>query len=292
VKPSPFDYHAPEQLSDAIRLLSELGDEAKLLAGGQSLVPLMNMRLARPEHVVDLNRLTSLSELSVGKDHTRIGAMVRHRQLERSVELAAANPLVAAAASLIAHFQIRERGTIGGTLAHADPSAELPLVACLLDADIEAQRPSGVRHLAGSEFFTSVFTTQLDESEVLTSVAFRHLDPAEGWAVEEVARRHGDFAIVATAATVLLDEDGRYTEAGLAIAGVGAVPQRLEAISMLIGELPNERLWSAVAAAASTQISPQGDIHATAEDRHDLARTLIIRALSRATQRAKGGDAR
>ncbi|MCW2764245.1 MAG: molybdopterin dehydrogenase FAD-binding protein [Nocardioides sp.] len=291
MKPSPFDYHAPTQLSEAIGLLSELGDEAKLLSGGQSLVPLMNMRLARPEHVVDLNRVTGLSDLSVDQDRVRVGAMVRHRQLERSAELVAANPLVAAAASLIAHFQIRERGTIGGSLAHADPSAELPLVACLLDADIEAQGPSGVRRLTGSEFFTSVFTTQLDESEVLTGVAFRHLDPAEGWAFEEVARRHGDFAIVATAATTLFGEDGRYAAAGLAIAGVGAVPQRLDAIS-LVGELPSDRLWRSVAAEASSRISPQGDIHATAEDRHDLARTLIIRSLSRATQRAKGGDPR
>jgi carbon-monoxide dehydrogenase medium subunit len=287
VKPSVFAYHAPQQLAEVIGLLDELRDEAKLLAGGQSLVPLMNMRLARPETVVDLNRVQGLTGIAVGPDSVRVGAMTRHRELERSAEMAHANPLVAAAASLIAHFQIRERGTLGGSLAHADPAAELAMVACLLDASIEARGPSGTRLIRGSEFFTSVFTTTLDDAEVLTAVDFPLLARGEGWAVEEVARRHGDFAIVATAATVRLDWGGRYEHARLAIAGVGPAPRRLN-VDLLIGEEPGEAVWAAVARDMAAVISPQADIHATTQDRHDLARTLVTRSLSRATQRAKG----
>jgi aerobic carbon-monoxide dehydrogenase medium subunit len=288
MKPALFDYHRPTTVHEAVTLLAELGDDAKLLAGGQSLIPLMNMRLARPEHLVDLGHVASLTSITMTPDSVRVGAMVRHREIQQSPEVAAALPVLSEAAGLIAHFQIRERGTVGGSVAHADPAAELPLVATLIGATIHAESATGRRRIGADEFFVSVFTTALHESEVVTEVEFPRLRKGQGWAIEEVARRHGDFAIVSAAAVVTL-HDGAYDTVALALGGVGPVPVRIDLTGDLAGEPPTEELLDRASRAVLDHIEPRGDIHATAEDRRDLARTLASRAISTATRRTNTG---
>lgn len=285
MKPAAFEYHIPDSLDVAVRLLSELGDDAQLLAGGQSLIPLMNMRLARPEHLVDLSRIPELALVKASQNDVTIGSMVRHRDVERLEEIRACNPLLSAAATHIAHFQIRERGTLGGSIAHADPSAEFPLVACLLDATMHAESVHGKRSIQASDYFISVFTTALEHLEVLTHVSFPRLAEGEGWAVEEISRRHGDFAIVAATTTVAL-EGGRYSEARLALGGVASTPVFISSAAILLGEKPSADLWEAVAANAARSITPPSDVHATTQDRRDIARALIVRCLGSATERA------
>ncbi len=291
MKPPPFDYAAPETLDEALALLAEHGYDAKLLAGGQSLVPLLNFRLASPAMLVDLNRIGGLGEVAAdGDGGLRLGAMVRHRRLERDPEVARRAPLLALTAPFIAHPQIRNRGTVGGSLAHADPAAELPAVAVALDARFRLVRAGGERWVAARDFFVGLLATDLAADEILVEVALPPTPPRTGWSFQEVARRHGDFAQVGVAARVTLDGAGAVDSARLVYLSVGDVPVVAErAAAALAGALPSAEAIAAAAEIAGGEVDPTGDIHATADYKRHLARVLARRALGEAAERAERG---
>ncbi len=290
VKPPPFDYSAPDTLEEALFLLGEAGDEARPLAGGQSLVPLLSLRLARPSLLVDLAGITTLRTLGAADGHLALGAMVRERQAERDVRVRRLAPVLADALPLIGHPAIRSRGTIGGSLSHADPAAELPAVALVLEAELVAEsRARGRRSIAAANFFTGFFTTELAPDELLTSLRVPSPAPGTGWAVDEVARRHGDFAIVGAAAMVRLDTStGRIGEARVALAGVGDTPVRLrETERMLDGAEPADGAFADAAEDAAARLSPPADVHGSAAYRRHIAGVLVRRTLKLAAQRAR-----
>lgn len=355
MKPAPFEYVAPTSVVEALGHLAEHGYDAKLLAGGQSLVPTMNFRLARPAVIVDLNRLGELSyirrengittsgsepekgttaDLSNGGSELRIGAMTRQAEVEASDLVAELAPLVHEAMPYIAHPQIRNRGTIGGSLAHADPAAELPAVMTALGARFKVgragetsgagagetsgagaggrTRPSAAagptaaggprprvgggsvaeRWVSADDFFLGFFTTALEPEEILLEVAVPALAPRTGWAFEEIARRHGDYALVGVAALIRLDGDSKCGEARLSFLSVGPGPvQASRACEALEGEeLTDQAIGEAAWLAATEEIEPTGDIHATPGYRRQLAGVLAARALRRAAERARDGD--
>ena len=287
LKPAPFLYERAASTEEAVALLAEHGDEARPLAGGQSLLPLMNFRLARPSVLVDLNRVAELDYVRDGDGGVRLGALTRQRTIERSELVRDRAPLLAEATRLVGHFQIRNRGTIGGSIAHADPAAEYPAVAVALRAELVRSRSEGERAVAAEDFFRGAFRTALEPGELLTEVRF---PPAPGrTAFLEIARRHGDFAIAGVAARVEVDS-GRIRDVGLALAGVGGTPIRArEAEDLLRGEQPGEELFAAAARAAAAAASPSSDIHGTAEYRRSLVATLTARALQQATDAQGGG---
>ncbi|MGH7673626.1 MAG: FAD binding domain-containing protein [Gemmatimonadales bacterium] len=289
MKPAPFDYHRPATLDEALALLAEHGADAKPLAGGQSLIPAMNFRLARPAILIDLDRVRELAFLSAGTDGLRVGAMTRQREVERSPLVARAAPLLHAALPFIAHPQIRNRGTMGGSLAHADPAAELPAVALALDARLHLRRRDGARSLPAGEFFTGLFATALAPDELLVEVSLPAPAARSGWAFDEVARRHGDYALVGVAAVVSLDARGRCERARLALLSVGEGPVLAQqAAALLAGQVPSPDLIRAAAEAAATRdIDPPGDIHASPAYRRQLAAVLTRRTLTSALERAR-----
>ena len=290
MKPAPFRYFAPQTLDEALSLLAEHGYDAKALAGGQSLVPAMNFRLAQPAVLVDLNRIPELAFVQAADDGgLRIGAMTRQRTLERDPLVEARAPLIHAAMPHIAHAQIRNRGTIGGSLAHADPAAELPAVALALDASFRLRSQRGERWVATSEFFVSLFTTALEPDELLVEVALPPPLPRTGWAIQEVARRHGDYALVGVATALTLDEAGRCRQARIALLSVGDGPVLAKkAAALLVGERPTPDLITTVAeTVARDEIDPASDIHASAAYRRHLAKVLTRRALTEAFERTK-----
>jgi carbon-monoxide dehydrogenase medium subunit len=288
VKPPPFDYSAPTTLDEALALLQELGEDARPLAGGQSLVPLLSLRLARPSHLVDLAGISELACIVVEGDQLVIGAMVRERSAERHDDVRRLAPLLAQALPLIGHPAIRSRGTIGGSLAHADPAAELPAVALLLDAELVAQsRDRGKRTIKAADFFTAFFTTALDPDEILTEVRIQRPPRGTGSAIEEVARRHGDFAMVGATAMVRL-EDGKIANARVALTGVSSVPVRAtEAETILNGAEPTEEAFGTAAEEAARSLSPPADLHGSSSYRRHLAAVLMRRVLKLAAQRAQ-----
>lgn len=285
MKPAPFDYHRPQSLAEALALLTELGDEARPLAGGQSLVPMMNMRLARPEHLVDLNDLAEFDFIRDADGAIEIGALVRHRAIERSELLTATHPLLPAVARTIGHDAIRERGTVGGSLALADPAAQWPLLAVLLEARIDLASQTGYRSVRGSDFFTGVFATAAGPDELIVAASFPKLAESEGWAYRSFTRRHGDFAVVAAAATVKLDDDGRIGRARLALCGVDDRPIQLDAVTDQFRRgIVDAAAFGRIAAAA---VSPHDDAIASAAFRRDLVEVLSAEALTNAVQRAR-----
>jgi aerobic carbon-monoxide dehydrogenase medium subunit len=289
MKPAPFEYFAPDTREEALALLAEYAGEAKPLAGGQSLVPSMNFRLAQPSVLVDLNRISDLSGLLVESDGgLQIGAMTRQRALERSQDIAKYAPLIAEAMPHIAHPQIRNRGTIGGSLAHADPAAELPAVMVALNAEFEAQSAAGKRWIQSSDFFYGLFTTALEPDEMLVSVLIKPpVAKSVGTAFEEFARRHGDYALAGAAAVVGLDTLGAVEECRLVLFSIGDMPIISSgAYDTLVGQVPDDEAIRAAAEAIDADIDPQGDIHATAEYRRHLAKVLSRRVLARAVERA------
>jgi carbon-monoxide dehydrogenase medium subunit len=291
MKPPPFSYHAPDTIEDAVNLLGSL-ENAKLLAGGQSLMPMLNMRYAQPDHLIDLNRVAALSFIREGADGLEIGAMTRQWEIEYSEAIARLCPLLAEAMPLVGHRQTRNRGTIGGSLAHSDGAAEIPTIAAALDARLSITGPSGTREVAYSEFPMGYLMTALGWDELLVSVHLPAWAPGHGWAFEEFARRHGDFAIVSAAALVERDAGGTITRAALALGGMGAAPVRVEAAeAALIGGPGTEQ---AIAAAADTcrSIEAQDDVHAPAAYRQNLAAVLARRALTRAAERAQAAGGR
>ncbi|HWN41399.1 MAG TPA: xanthine dehydrogenase family protein subunit M [Thermoanaerobaculia bacterium] len=290
MKPAPFEYLAPDSLDAALDILAHRGGEAKLLAGGQSLIPVMNFRLAQPSLLVDLNRLRDLDYMKEDEGGgLRIGAMTRQRRLERDPLVPRLAPLLREAVPFIAHPQIRNRGTVGGSLAHADPAAELPAVAVALDARFRLQSARGERWVEAREFFAGLFTTTLEPDEMLVEVALPPPPPNTGWAFLEVARRHGDYAQVGIAARVTLDEGGRCREARLVYLSVGDGPvEAREAARMLAGtDLSDEAIAAASDKASRDEMDPTGDIHASADFKRHLARVLTGRALRRAGARAQ-----
>ena len=289
MKPAPFEYVAPRSLEEAVAELGRGGPDAKVLAGGQSLVPLLNFRLARPSVLIDLNRVAELSYVRPRDGGLAIGAMTRQAQLERDASLASVQPLLKEAIGWVGHPAIRTRGTIGGSIAHADPAAELPAVAVCLDARLSVVGSHGKRALAAEDFFEGYLTTALHPDEILVEAWLPALRPRTGQAWLEFARRHGDFALVGVATSVTLDED-RVRDARIVLTGVGGKPVRArEAETLLIGGSVLERAHAAANAARSA-IDPEADIHASKEYRARLAAVLVERAIVLAYERALAGS--
>jgi CO/xanthine dehydrogenase FAD-binding subunit len=290
MKPASFDYAAPAALDEALALKAQHGDEAKFLAGGQSLVPAMNFRLVQAALLVDLNRLSDLDYVRADSDGgLRLGAMTRQRRLERDPLIAQVAPLLHAAMPEVAHPQIRNRGTLGGSLAHADPASELPVVAVALEARLRAQSTQGERWIAAGDFFQGIFTTALAADEMLVEVALPPLAARTGTAFLEFARRRGDYALMGVAAVVTLDEAGRCERVRLVYLNSGAGPVLApQAAAALEGQKPTaELLASAARLAAETEISPTGNVHATPAYQRHLAGVLGRRALVTAVGRAQ-----
>jgi aerobic carbon-monoxide dehydrogenase medium subunit len=282
MKPPVFDYHAPTSVEEAIALLTRYGGEAKLLAGGQSLMPLLNFRLSRPAALVDLNTIPSLAYIREEDGEIRFGAMTRQRTIEFSDVVRRRLPLLTEATALVAHLPIRTRGTIGGSLAHADPSAEYPAVLAALDGTVVVRGPRGERTLGPAELFQSYLTTSLGPDEILVEVRLPAMAAGAGFAFEEFSRRHGDFAIVGIAAMVVPDGE-RCRTARLATAGAGPVPVRLRsAEEILERDGLSEAAIDAAARRAAELVEPDSDIHASAAYRKNLTRVLTGRALRRA----------
>lgn len=291
MKPAPFEYYAPDTVEEALAHLAEHGYDAKALAGGQSLIPMMNFRLAQPAVLVDLNRVSELFSIRPDEDSgVRIGAMTRHNQVERSPLVAERAPLIYETMPHIATSQIRTRGTFGGSLAHADPSAELVAVSVALEARFKLRSQQGERWVPADEFFVGMFTTLLEIDELLVEVAIPSLPPRSGWSMMEIARRPHDFALVGVAATVTLDEGNVCQNARLVFLSVGDGPvEAHNAVEILRGQTPRvEVIQAAAERAASEDIDPGSDIHASAEYRRHLAGVLARRSLEQAFDRARG----
>lgn len=287
MKPAAFEYFAPESVDQAVDLLQAHVDDAKVLAGGQSLVPLMNMRLARPAVIVDINRIHALEYIEAGPAALRIGALTRQRAAETSPLVADRCPLLRDALRLVGHAQIRNRGTIGGSIAHADPSAELTAVLAVLGGDVTVQGPRGTRAIPAAGLFVTYLTTSLDPGEVLTEVRFPVLAPGAGWSWMEIARRHGDFAL-AGVGVVLTIRAGVLADVRIGLTGVGATPVRASTAERLLsGRAPSDALWAEAAEAVRAEVEPDGDIHASSEYRKHVSGVLTQRALREALTRVK-----
>lgn len=290
MKPPAVEYVRASSTGEAIALLSENGIDAKLLAGGQSLIPLMSFRLARPTILIDINRIPGLDAITAGNGHLAIGAMARQRTIERDPLVAAAVPLLPAVLRYVGHVTNRNRGTIGGSIAHADPAAELPAVLTALGGEVVVEGAAGSRTISAENFFLGSFTTALDHDEILTAVKLPQLPAGTGLGVEELARRHGDFAIVAAFVAIHLDADDRIDLVRVAASSVDSVPLRLYGCeSALIGSRPTKALIDAAAAEVSAAVHPLEDIHAPAEYRRDMAVVLVRRAIHTAVAHAKKG---
>jgi CO/xanthine dehydrogenase FAD-binding subunit len=285
MKPAPFDYVVPRSLDEAVDALARGGSDAKLLAGGQSLIPLLNFRLARPALLVDLNRVAELAYITPQERGVAIGAMTRQASVERHPSLSQAQPLLIEAIKWVGHSAIRSRGTFGGSLAHADPAAELPAVAVCLEAQLSIVGPRGRRTVAAEDFFVGYLTTVLEPDEILVETWLPPVRTNTGQAWVEFARRHGDFALAGVAVSLSLEGD-QVCNASIVLTGVGGKPARArEAETLLVGGSVSERA-SAAANAARTAIDPDADIHASKEYRTHLVGVLTERAIHLAHQRA------
>jgi len=285
VKPPVFDYHAPATLEEAVALLARYGGDAKVLAGGQSLMPLLNFRLTRPAALVDLNRISALAYVREDDGRVRLGAMTRQRTIEFSPVVRQRLPLLAEATALVGHLPIRTRGTIGGSLAHADPSAEYPAVLTALEGRVTVRGPRGERVVRADELFQGPLTTSLASDEILVEVDLPAAPVGAGFAFEELSRRHGDFAIVGIACS-LVGDASRCTAARIAVAGAGSVPARLRAAEDIVErDGLSEAAIDAAARRAAELVDPHDDLHASAAYRRNLTRVLTGRALRRAAAR-------
>ena len=287
MKPAPFEYEDPETVEEALDLLARYGDECKVLAGGQSLVPLMNFRLARPGRLIDINRINTLAGIK-SDGALLIGAMTRHVALERSPEAAAGWPLLTEAVAWVGHSQIRNRGTVGGSVAHADPAAELPAAFAALDATFHIGSKRGSRTIGWDQFFVAEFTTSLASDELLMSIEVPKPAAGTAGAFVEFARRHGDFALGGAAVLVRL-AGGRCEQASIALVSAGPAPVRArKAEAMLAGHALDEHAIMAAASEAVKDLHPTSDIHGSSDYRVKLLRTMTERALRKASERAAG----
>ena len=285
MKPAPFEYHAPDSVVDTVGLLAEHADECKVLAGGQSLVPMLALRLTRFEHIVDLNRVDELSGVSRTNGTLRVGAMTRQRAVERDPGVAAAVPLLAAAVPFIGHTQIRNRGTIGGSIAHADPASELPAVALALGAELEIASASATRRVPAAEFFEGTWTTCLADDELLIAVHFPVWEGRCGFAFEEVARRSGDFALAGVATAVEVDAGGIVQRAALGLLGMGGTPLRPPAAeAAIVGRSPNASDLDEIAMLAVSDLDPPDDVHGSSTYRRRIGAHLVRTTLARAIE--------
>jgi aerobic carbon-monoxide dehydrogenase medium subunit len=285
VKPTAFEYHPATTSEEAIALLAEHGGDAKVIAGGQSLVPLLALRLARVDHLVDINGVASLSGIR-SEGGLRIGAITRHRTAEKSPVVLEQAPLLAAALQQVGHVAIRNRGTIGGSLAHADPAAELPAALLALDGKVTATSTRGTRTIDASDLFTGFLTTSLEPDELLTDISLPPWNPGAGWSVQEFARRSGDFAIAGVFSVLSVNSSGRVDDARVSLIGVASTPVRASAAEqVVVGEAPADELWSAAAERAADGLEPPSDLHGSAAYRRHLVRTLTRRSLHEAASR-------
>jgi len=282
MKPPRFDYHAPASVDEALALLARHGDGARVLAGGQSLMPMLNFRLARPAHLVDINRVRGLDGIAAAADGgLRLGALVRQRALERSPAVVERSPLIAQAMPFVGHPQIRTRGTLGGSLAHADPAAELPAVMVALDARLAVRSADGERTVKAEDFFVAALTSALRPRELLVEIALPAWPARAGACLREVAIRRGDFALGGAAATLALDGHGRVASARVVCFGVGPTPLRVPAAeASLVGGAPSPAAFAEAGRLASAAADPHEDIHASAGYRKRLAGVLTARALA------------
>ncbi len=280
MKPPPFEYARPESLSEALHLL-RVEDEAKILAGGQSLIPLLNFRLAAPRLLVDINRISTLDRIELIAERLHLGALVRWRDIEKSSVVAVANPLLAEAVRHIAHYQIRNRGTVGGSCAYADPAAELPAVAVACGAEFVLQSHSGTRFIAAEDFFEGALRTALEPTEILTAIRFPPWPRNRGWGFEEIAPRRGDFALLGVA--TLVDADRQHGLAGARIVAFGTAdgPRRLHRAEAFLVDRPlDHRAICETARLAAEEVNAQADLHASAEYRRALTAVLVERTLA------------
>ena len=280
MKPAKFDYFAPATLDEALELLAQHGPDAKLLAGGQSLMPMMNLRLVRPAVVVDINRIQGLSGVSAANGTVTIGALTRQRDLERSGAIRDAFPMMTAAISHIGHFQIRNRGTIGGSLAHADPAAELPAICTALDGKLTLADSGGTQTIAAADFAVGPLITSLAPEQMLTEIRLPTLGDGWRWGFREVSRREGDFALVGSVALLKTDGDGVCQEARITMFAVGDGPARIPAAEQaLAGRVVDAAARREAAALVSEAVTPGSDIHASAEYRKEVSAVMARRAL-------------
>lgn len=284
MKAAPFEYTRAGTLAEACALLAEHGPDAKLIAGGQSLVPMMAMRLARPAVLVDIHRLVELQTISAEADALVLGAVVRQCVIERDPQVRARLPLLIRALRWVGHIQTRNRGTAGGSIVHADPSAEIPLVACVLDATLELQDSTGSMEIPAQEFFLAPMVTAIAPEQCLARIRFPLWSGGRtGSAFDEISIRHGDFALASACAQVMLDADGRCLRAAIGVGGASPVPHALPAVGeQLAGTTLDAATIAAAADAVAAQIDPEGDLHASAEYRRHLARELAVRVLTAA----------
>ena len=288
MKPAPFEYYVPDSIEEALALLRDLGGDAKLLAGGQSLVPAMNFRVVQPSALIDLNRIKEMDYLREDGDYLRVGAMTRERTLEFDSLVANKLPLLAEAMQYVAHPQIRNRGTLGGSLANADPAAELPVLMLALDARLKVRNADSERWVDAQNFFSGMFTTDLASGEMLVEIELPMQASRTGWSFMEVAPRAGDYALMGVAALVTLDTAGKCSAAKLVYLNAGDGPvNATEAAQRLQNEVINDKLMDEAAAIASQrEINPFGNIHTSTEFQRHLAKVLTKRALVQATARA------
>lgn len=293
MKPAPFEYLAPDSVEQALTALAEHGEQAKLLAGGQSLIPAMNFRVVQPTMLIDLNRLADLRYLRRQNGSLVIGAMTTQRQMEQDPAVAQTVPLLAQALPHIAHPQIRNRGTLGGSLVHADPAAELPVVAVAAQARVRARSLEGERWIPAESFFQGMFVTDLSPSEMLVEVEIPASPPRTGWSFLEASRRRGDYAMMGVAAMITLSESGDCTAARLVYLNAGDGPlQAAQAVEALVGRPPKEKtIQEAARIAAEQEIDPFGNVHASMDYQRHLAQVLTERALGQAIDRAQAPGA-
>jgi carbon-monoxide dehydrogenase medium subunit len=282
MKPAPFAYHRPADLDEALDVLAQVGSDGKVLAGGQSLVPLLSMRLAAPGHLVDINHVPGLDVVEVTGDVVRCGALVRHTDLLRHPGAFTAQPLLRRALEHVAHPTIRNRGTTVGSICHADPAAEMPAVTLLLGGTLLVRSRRGERRLAAADLFAGPLETTLAPDELAVAVEWPVTAPGEISAMVEVSRRHGDYAVCGVAAQVLVEDDGTVRSARVAYVSMGPTPRVLDLTPALAGQHVEQADWTSAATAAAEQLEPEADIHASADYRRHLARVLTRRAFEEA----------
>lgn len=287
--PAPFEYAAPKTLEEALRLLERHGDEAKILAGGHSLLPLMKIRLAQPRYIIDIGRLHGMSYIREENGHVVIGALTTHAEVESSSLLRDACPLLPETASQIGDVQVRNRGTLGGSLAHADPAADFPAAVLALDAEIVAASTAGERTIRAGDFFVDMLTTSLRPGEILSQVRVAPLEPRTGMAYAKLHQRASGFAIVGVAAKLTLGKGGKIENAAMGITGLGPKAFRAEAVEeALVGKRASAGVFAEAAKHAARGVDPLSDLHASAEYRREMAVIFTRRSLDRAARRSQG----
>jgi CO/xanthine dehydrogenase FAD-binding subunit len=292
MKPAKFEYFAPESLADALELLEQHGDDAKVLAGGQSLMPMMNMRLARPAVVVDINRIPNLDYISPTPDGgLAIGALTRQRTVEKSGVVREIIPVLAAAMPSIGHFQTRNRGTVGGSISHADPAAELPAISFALGGEFVLSSASNQRTLKAEDFFVSALTTAIEPEEILTEVRLPDLSQDWRWGFQEVCRRQGDFAMVGAVSLLQIDDGGVCESARITMFGIGGAPERIRrAEEALLGNRIDDGVLEDVSRIVAEDLDPDSDIHASAAYRKEVGGVIARRTVEAAANRGNGDD--